>query len=314
MKKVLSFWKDYLTVESSLQRRSVEAYLADVRDFTLFMEQEKDVILPKNIELNHLLDYLGLLKEVGAAETTLARRCSSISMFLTFLHEEEFIGDNPVEDLPRPRTGKSLPHILSPDQVDELLTAPSPDERHGCRDRALLELLYATGCRVSEIAELRKSFVDIENRTIRVIGKGKRERQIPFSDRARTWLERYLEEERPAIKNAASSPYLFLSQKGGPLRRESIWRRVKRHARRTSISEETVHPHVLRHSFATHLLEGGSNLREVQTLLGHANISTTEIYTHLDISELKRRHREFHPRTNMDASPAHDQGDEQDPI
>jgi len=291
-----------MTVEASLDERTVEAYRSDVRDFMLFMKEEKGVIIPKNVSSRHLIDYLGLLRDAGAADTTLARRCSSISMFLTFLDDEDFIPENPIEDLPRPRTGSPLPTVLSPAQVDQLLQAPDPQEQHGCRNRALLELLYATGCRVSEIADLRRSFVQLEDRTVRVLGKGRRERSVPFSRRARTWLNRYLQDERPSMTGATSSPYLFLSQKGGALSRQSIWRLVKRYAGKAGLSVDAVHPHVLRHSFATHMLQHGSNLREVQTLLGHSSISTTEIYTHLDISELKKRHKEFHPRKNMDTS------------
>ncbi len=300
MKKVISLWRDYLNVESSKASRTVEAYLADVRDFSLFLEEKKKVILPKNITTKHIIDYLGLLKSVGAEPSTLSRRCSSISMFLTYLHEESFIPENPIEDIPQPREGTSLPNILSTEQVRELLEAPPTSNPLGIRNRAIMELLYATGCRVSEIAKLRRSLVNLKQRTIRVLGKGKRERQIPISERARDWTRRYLDDVRPDLSEKEHTPYLFLSQKGGALRRESIWRIVKTCARNTGIPEETVHPHVLRHSFATHMLQNGANLREVQTLLGHVNITTTEIYTHLDAQELKRRHDRHHPRERMD--------------
>jgi integrase/recombinase XerD len=300
MKKVISLWRDYLNVEASKSSRTVDAYVADVRDFALFLEDKKNVILPKDITSQHLIDYLGKLQSVGAKPSTLSRRCSSISMFLTYLHRESFIPENPIEEVPSPREGTKLPSVLSPSQVRELLEAPDPTERLGLRNRALMEVLYATGCRVSEIAGLRHSMVNLNERTIRVLGKGKRERQIPISERARDWIQRYLDEVRPELTGNEQEPHLFLSQKGGALRRESIWRIVKSCARRTSVPEDSVHPHVLRHSFATHMLQNGSNLREVQTLLGHANITTTEIYTHLDVQELKRRHDQHHPREQMD--------------
>ncbi len=299
MQKLLSLWKDYLVVEANHEQATVRAYLTDVKDFAYFLDHRYEQLLPGNISKDHITTYLDQLRRFGAASSTVARRFTSISLFLRFLHEEEMIAENPLEGMSAPSTWDRLPEVLSPGQAQELISEPSSSDPCGVRDRALLELLYATGCRVSEAASLRLSFLNLEDRTIRVLGKGRKERVIPFGQTARRWLQRYLNEQRTSYREAAESPYVFLSRKGGGLRRESIWRRVKKYGKRAGLPEKKMYPHILRHSFATHLIQNGANLREVQTLLGHASINTTEIYTHLDMDQIKEHHQTCHPRDEM---------------
>lgn len=299
MKKLISLWSDYLTVEAGLSGKSVRAYTSDLRDFHLFMQDEYPGIPPGRVESEHLVAYLQLLQSVGAKTSTISRRTTSVCLFFSFLDDEDMLSENPLESFERPRIQRELPDILTFDQIESLLNAPGEEDTHFLRDRALLEMLYATGCRVSELKNMKLSMLEMEDRTVTVLGKRSRERNVPFGVRARRHLQTYLDASRPTFAGADDSDYVFLSQKGGPLSRQSIWRIVKKYGKRTGIPREFVYPHILRHSFATHMIQNGADLRSVQTLLGHASISTTEVYTHLDVDHLKDVHKEKHPRKNM---------------
>ena len=234
----------------------------------------------------------------GLAATSVARHLASLSSYFRFLVEIGKLEENIVKLLDAPKVWDRLPTVLSPAAVDRLLNAPTAETRLGRRDRAALETLYATGCRASEVVGLRPIDIDLRAGTARCVGKGNKERLVPLGLRARQGLETYLASDRPLL--IAGRPYtaeVFVSKSGRPLSRMGLWRIVKTHARAAGLSNaEAVSPHALRHSFATHMLAGGADLRVVQELLGHSSIATTQIYTRVEVSRLLSIHRDFHPR------------------
>jgi integrase/recombinase XerD len=220
-----------------------------------------------------------------------------VKLFFRYLQLEGIVRDNPAELLGTQKTWERIPEVLAPDLVNRLLAAPQPYDAFWRRDRALLELLYASGCRASEVSHLKLADLHLPERYCLAHGKGSKDRLTPLGDAAIAAIRDYLSEERPRLAKAARAapPWVLLSRGGRRLRREAIWELVKRYARRAGAHPD-VSPHTLRHSFATHLLAGGADLRQVQELLGHASIATTQIYTHVDQSRLKRVHQQFHPR------------------
>lgn len=299
MKKLLSLWEDSLRVEAGVSGATVEAYLTDLTDFSTFLSDRYPAVFPGNIQREHFFAYFEALREKNAAENTIARRWTSISLFFRFLVREELIGENPIDGLRRPSFRKPLPEILTPDQVQNLLEAPDPEDQHFLRDRALLEVIYATGARVSEVANLRTSFMDLRRGKFRIVGKGKKMREVFLGEKAVEWCRKYRDGPRKKQVRDQDVPFFFVSQKGGALRRESIWKLFKKYLRRVPEVTNKVSPHVLRHSFATHLLQNGAGLREVQALLGHSSISTTEVYTHLNIEDLRESQQSFLPRDDL---------------
>lgn len=276
-----------------MSQNTVAAYGSDLRQFLGWCADKK--VRSANIDLKRLTAYLNHLHERGLAATTVARHLISIKMFFRFLVLEGVLLESAVELLSSPKLWQHLPIVLSPEAVDELLAAPTADDRYPLRDRALLAMLYATGCRASEIASLRLRDLALDESYCRCIGKGDRERIVSLNPMACWAVESYLEHERPALAASAGVDWLFLSRRGNGLSRIMVWNLVKKYAARIGCSSQ-VSPHTLRHSFATHLLAGGADIRALQEMLGHASIRTTQVYTHVEHSRLKAVHQRHHPR------------------
>jgi integrase/recombinase XerD len=285
---------DYLSFERGLSDRTLSAYRSDLGKLLGFLE-EKGRKGPQDITAQDLRDFVFRLKDSGLASTSISRALSSLRGYFAFLLEEGVLETDPSERLESPKAWRKLPDVLTVEEVLKILDAPNPDHPMYWRDRSILEVLYATGMRVSELVELRIGNLDLEEGLCTVFGKGSKERVVPLGGPARRALERYLREVRTGLDSGKGEGRVFLNQKGRPLTRASIWDFVKKYSRRSGV-ERDVSPHTFRHSFATHLLEGGADLAAVQELLGHADISTTQIYTHVDREYLREVHRTFHPR------------------
>ena len=279
----------HLAVEQGLAKNTCEAYRRDLDRFHAFVHA-RGVPFPEGIERETVLDYLRREMESGSAVTSRRRRLSSLRMFFRYRVTEGRAEKNPVREIQLPRDGKRLPDTLSLPQVERLISAAARG-RTPLRDTALIELLYSTGLRVSELCGLRIADIREEDGFLRCVGKGGKERLVPFGDRALASIRAYRRDERPASTRSE----IFLSVRAKPLTRETVARILDRAALHAGVRAK-VSPHMLRHSFATHLLDGGAGLREVQEMLGHADIRTTEIYTHIDPRRLKGTHRAFHPR------------------
>lgn len=285
---------DFLAFERGLAPRTVAAYGRDLEGLLAFLGK-KGKTFPREVTLQDLREYLFHLKDRGLAPTSIRRVISSLRSYFAFLVQEGALEADPAERLEAPRLGRKLPVVLSLEEVESLLGALDPDSPLYWRDRAVLEVLYATGMRVSELVGLRLDQVNLAERVCTVWGKGGKERMVPMGVPACRALDRYLREVRPQLERGRGGGVVFLNARGRPLSRMSIWTLVRRAAARAGL-RTVPSPHTLRHTFATHLLEGGADLAAVQELLGHADISTTQIYTHLDREYLREVHRAFHPR------------------
>lgn len=291
----LEQFQDYLTFERGLSERTIAAY---VRDLTRWLKalEERGVDSPDAVRPADLREWVFALKEGGLAASSIRRAQSALRTYYAFLMAEGVVEVDPTERLESPGLARRLPQCLTHDEVERLLDAPDPGHRLFWRDRSLLELLYATGVRVSELAELPLRAVDVDEGFITVFGKGSKERVVPVGEPALRALGRYLREVRPLLDRGKGDGKVFLNARGTPLTRMAVWTLVRVSARRAGIRRK-VSPHTLRHTFATHLLEGGADLVVVQELLGHADISTTQIYTHVDRDYLRDVHRKYHPRS-----------------
>ena len=289
-------FQDYLTFERGLSDRTLTAYARDLTRWARFLD-ERGARSPDAVTPAHLRDWVFSLKEAQLAPTSIRRAQSAVRTYFAFLLAEGSVTADPTERLESPKLGRRLPEFLTRDEVSALLDAPDPDAPLCWRDRAILELLYATGMRVSELAELPLSSLDLDEGFLTVFGKGGKERLVPVGEPALRALGRYLREVRPTLDRAQGKGKgrVFLNARGSPLSRVAVWALVKESARRAGITRK-VSPHTLRHTFATHLLEGGADLAAVQELLGHADIATTQIYTHVDREYLRDVHRRYHPR------------------
>lgn len=292
----------FIRVECGLAPNTLEAYGRDLRDLLIDLNA-RAVTTPDAVQPRQLAEHLASMKTVrGQASSTITRRLATIRTFFRWLHGEGAIAENPADWLDRPTRWKRLPDVLSPNQMRRLLDAPSPElDRPNQtslwrRDKAMLELMYASGLRASEVGAIGVEDFHPKLGVVRVLGKGDKERLVPMGRPAIDAIEMYLTECRPRLvrPDARDKGRLILSKTGRPLERVAVWQIVKRHASRAGLRD--VHPHTLRHSFATHLLMGGADLRLVQELLGHSDIATTQIYTHVDRSRLKDVHRKYHPR------------------
>lgn len=289
----LSVYVDHLRVERGLSDNSLAAYHRDLSKLVAYLEARGETA-PEAVTRDHLLSFLVHLGRTGLANRSVARHVSSVRGFFQFLLEDGHVEMDPAETLQAPTWGRPLPGTLTLDEVEALLEAPDPGAPRGLRDRAMLEMLYATGMRVSELCSLSLGDLRDEAQLLTVRGKGDRQRLVPLGSKAMAALGRYLREGRPALPGAASLA-LFPGPSGNPLRRQTLWKIIRGHATRAGIVHP-LSPHKLRHSFATHLLERGADLRVVQALLGHADISTTQIYTHVTSERLLDVHRRAHPR------------------
>jgi len=283
-----------LAVEKGLARNTLEAYSRDLNRLANFLEANGVKSWPEG-HGSQLRPYFSSLRETGLSVRSITRNLVALRQFYRFLEKERIIQENPVPRLLLPVESRRLPTTLSHDDVERLLNQPSPSTLLGLRDRAMLEFLYATGLRVSELVYLHTQQVNLEGDYLTVRGKGGKVRVLPFGRWAEERLRLYLREVRPKLVQRRTSSVLFLTRSGKALTRQGFWKLIRRHALAAGI-EKKVTPHTLRHSFATHLLEGGADLRAVQSMLGHSDISTTQIYTHINRAHLKQVHRRFHPR------------------
>lgn len=286
---------DYLTFERGLSDRTVVAYGRDLSRWMAFLEAA-GISAPGAVDVRILREWIFELKDSGLAATSIRRAQSAIRTYFSFLLAEGVLASDPTDRLDSPRVDRTLPEFLSREEVGRVLESPDPTHRLYWRDRAILEFLYATGVRVSELGDLRIASVDLEEGFATVFGKGSNERLVPVGGPALRSLERYLREVRPALDRGKGDGHVFLNARGTPIRRESIWSLVRTAAKRAGVNRK-VSPHTIRHTYATHLVEGGADLAAVQELLGHADISTTQIYTHLNRAYLREVHRKYHPRS-----------------
>ncbi|MCU0604094.1 MAG: site-specific tyrosine recombinase XerD [Desulfobacterales bacterium] len=285
---------NYLLVEKGLSRATLESYSADLLRYADFMQQTgQDTVSAEDTAL--ILKHLINLRNEGLGARSRARHLVSLRGFYRFLAHEKILRLDPSKLVDLPKTTLKLPDVLNQAEVQRLLNAPDGLKPSGLRDAAMLEVLYAAGLRVSELIHLKVQDVQLEAGFVRVMGKGSKERIVPIGQYAREKVLFYLEHARGRMVKERSSPYLFVARAGRPLTRQGFWKLLRRYARAAGLFKK-VTPHSLRHSFASHLLEGGADLRAVQVMLGHADISTTQIYTHVAKDRLKELHRRFHPR------------------
>ena len=285
---------DSIWMENGLSENTLAAYRTDLLGFARFLAEKGSLTL-QNISQAEILDYLGLRMAAGIKSRSSARLVSSLKRFFQYLVREGKIHLDPSADVDAPKLVRPLPHTLSEADVEALLDAATTETDDGLRDRAMLETLYATGLRVSELVGLTLSQFNFKQGIIRLFGKGNKERLVPLGETAIDWVERYLRDARPALMREDHSEIVFVSRKGGALTRQGFWYLIKRYAAKAQIHTH-LSPHTLRHAFATHILNHGADLRIVQLLLGHSDLSTTQIYTHLAQERLKQLHAEHHPR------------------
>jgi len=292
------FLKEYLSVlklEKNLSENTIESYRNDISSLLRFLEEYK-VTDPSEICYENLTAFFKALAGAGLNSRSAARYYSSLKGFFNYLTVNKYITSNPIEKVSTPKLAKNLPSVLSVNEVDAILSKPDIGTKLGLRDKAVLETFYACGVRVSELINLKLSDLFLNEEVIRVFGKGSKERIVPIGSSAIDWITQYLQRSRISLeKKSKSGNILFLNNHGSKLSRMGIWKIVDRYVTEAGIQKE-VHPHTFRHSFATHLLEGGADLRAVQEMLGHADISTTQIYTHIDREYIKQVHKDFHPR------------------
>ncbi len=295
MEKLLELFRSHIGVEKGLSANTVSSYCSDLRDFWQYLGAGAD---PGSVSRDRILDYLGACKEKGMESSTLARRLVSIKVFFRFLCAERMIREDVTDIMDSPKLWRLLPDLLSSREMEDFLKAfpDTPKDPLGFRNRAILETIYACGLRVSEAAALELGSIQFDEGLMRVFGKGGKERIVPIAPFTMDMLKKYISEVRPGFtSDGGTKAKLFVSRTGRVLDRERIWAIVKEAARIAGISKN-IHPHTLRHSFASHLLENGADLRIIQELLGHADIGTTQIYTHVDQNRLISTHRKFHPR------------------
>jgi len=296
MKTHLTDFLVSLRVERNLSPNTIEAYEHDISRYLTFMEKIDGIESTKDIKPRHIREYIRTLSDLYLMANSIRRNLSVVRSYHKFLLDEEFATTNPSELLEAPKLSQKLPTVLSVNEVEKLLEVRNEDTPLGIRDRAMLELLYSAGLRVSELVNLKVMDLLANRGWIRVFGKGSKERVVPLGSHAANRMEKYLNKSRPMlVKKRRSTDIVFLNFLGNPISRKGIWKIVRQSAETAGI-KKSVSPHTLRHSFATHLLEGGADLRAVQEMLGHADISTTQIYTHLDKSYLKEVHKTYHPR------------------
>lgn len=287
---------DFLALERGLRPRTLAAYRNDLKQFLVYVSDERGPLVLNRIDHRVLDRYMAHLRRRGTAASSVRRAQSALRAYFGFLVAEQMLPENPADRMDTPAKAKMLPEFLSQPEAARLVEAVDPDSPVHWRDRAVLELLYATGMRVSELTGLSVSDLDLEDGTAMVFGKGGKERIVPVGGPARRAVERYLNGLRPELDRGQSGGALVLNHRGARLSRMSVWTIVSRAAKRAGI-ERKVSPHTLRHTCATHLLEGGADLVAVQEMLGHADVSTTQVYTHLDREHLRRVHRTHHPRS-----------------
>ncbi len=296
--KFESFLNDYtnwLSIEKGLSQNTIEAYNSDAGKALLFLE-DRGIDELKKVRESDILEYLKHLKESGLQARSIVRKMVSVRSFFQFLTAEQITGTDPTINIELPGHWRRLPGFLTLREVDSLFEQPDMEDAVGIRDRAMLELLYATGLRVSELVKLKCENYNEEIRYIRCMGKGSKERIVPVGESADRYVRKYMRSGRKELLRGGASVFLFLNRFGRPMTRQGFWKKIKKYALTAGISKN-VSPHTLRHSFATHMLERGADLRSLQVLLGHTDISATEIYTHVTQERLKKIIDDYHPRS-----------------
>lgn len=292
------FLREYLAslkLERNLSENTIASYKNDLTSLLNFLN-DSGVDDPSQINSKMLNDFFILLTKLGLSSRSSARYYSSLKGFFGYLIASSYIEANPMEKISAPKVSKGLPNVLNINEIEAILSQPDTSKKLGLRDKALLETFYACGLRVSELINLKISDLFLSEEMIRVFGKGSKERFVPIGSSAINWITEYLKNSRPLLEKKAKSQHvLFLNSRGTKLSRMGVWKIVDSNANLAGIKKE-VHPHTFRHSFATHLLEGGADLRAVQEMLGHVDISTTQIYTHIDRDYIKQVHKDYHPR------------------
>ncbi len=282
----------HLAVERNLSPRTLDSYRRDLRQFSSWLADRKLDL--SNVERATLRNYLGARRDLGLSARSSARALSALKGFYRFLVRSGALVVDPTENLRSPSLWQTVPHVLTGEEIESLLGAPDINTTLGLRDRAMIETLYATGLRVSELVGLTLDRVRLDPGFVRVIGKGRKERLVPLGESAIEWIDAYLQQARPELNRKHVSE-IFLNHRGGPLTRQGFWKILRKHAVKAEI-RSNISPHVIRHSFATHLVENGADLRAVQMMLGHSSLTTTEIYTHVARERLRRLYDEKHPR------------------
>ena len=293
--RLLDRFADGLWLNDGLARNTLESYRRDIAQFALWLDSAsgKPLVDADPADLQRHLAWQ--VETRRAKPRTTSRLVSSLKRFFRFAVREGLRADDPSADLDSPKLPRSLPKSLSEEEVESLLAAPNVSTAQGLRDRAMLETLYATGLRVSELVGLKNVQLSLDTAVVRILGKGSKERLVPIGQESVAWIERYRRDARPGLLGARKSDALFVTARGAPMTRQAFWALVKRHAATADV-RHPISPHTLRHAFATHLINHGADLRVVQLLLGHADISTTQIYTHVARERLKALHRKHHPR------------------
>ncbi|WP_161877973.1 site-specific tyrosine recombinase XerD [Alkalibacterium sp. MB6] len=286
----------FLIIEKGLAENTVDSYKRDIEQYLLYLEKNQ-IKEWKEIDRYLLLNYFSDEKKAKKSDNTIIRMFSSLRKFHQFLKQENITDEDPMLFVKTPKKAETLPKIISMDHIERLIQTPDTSKPIGVRDRTILEVLYATGLRISELTSLTVDDIHLSMKLIQVVGKGNKERLIPIGEQAAKWLDYYLTTTRPLLMKKAvkESPIIFLNARGTPLTRQGIWKNLKQLAQTAGISGN-ISPHTLRHSFATHLLENGADLRVVQELLGHSDVSTTQIYTHITKHRLKDIYSHYHPR------------------
>lgn len=292
--QLIDAYLDSIWIEKGLSRNTLESYGRDLEALSNWLETRKGILL--DVSRADLLAYLAHRMNLGLNARSTARALSSVRSFYRFLLRENKVSIDPTLQIDNPKVGRKLPDVLSEQEVDRLLEAPDVDTSLGLRDRTMLEFLYAAGLRVSELVNLRMTEINLRQGVLRVVGKGSKERLVPVGEEALLWLDRFISESRPSLlKGMTASDVVFPSNRGDFMTRQAFWYRIKVYARAADI-RTTLSPHTFRHAFATHLLNHGADLRVVQLLLGHSDLTTTQIYTHVAKHRLKSLHAEHHPR------------------
>ncbi len=294
MESLIQEFIEYLDHERGLATNTLESYGRDLKQYCGFLSEDTSQTLETASQAT-IVAYLMLLRKQGKATATIARRLAALKAFYQFMLKENYVTKNPTEDLSSPRLERKLPKVLTVEEVEKLLSQPDTSNPAGIRDKAMLEALYATGIRVSELVNLNLDDLDLKEGFVRCIGKGSKERVVPMGEIAVKCLISYLKDGRPKMVSNPKEQALFLNHHGRRLTRQGFWKIVKKYAAQLQIRKE-ITPHTLRHSFATHLLENGADIRAVQEMLGHADISTTQIYTHVTKDRLKDVYARSHPR------------------
>lgn len=290
----------HLKIERGLADNSIESYQRDIKHYTQFLEKEK-INDWNEIDRYVIVLFLQRLKESGKSDNSIIRMTSSLRQFHQFMRQEKFTIKDVMQSVDTPKKAETLPKVMSMKEVDKLLETPDTETEIGLRDRAILEVMYATGLRISELINLKMNELHLTMGFIQTIGKGNKERILPIGGMAIQYLNEYLEDSRPIFesRSAEESPYVFLNSRGKGLSRQGVWKNIKKTVQLAGI-KQNVTPHMIRHSFATHLLENGADLRIVQELLGHSDISTTQIYTHITKARMKDIYKEYHPRATIE--------------